>query len=377
MIYTRGHKSLPDLLALAGIYGQQCWQITALESIEWKDSTYMNGPIDIIIPWVDGADPRWQAEKRKYMESDAADAQANSAIRYQNWDNLQYLFRGIEKFMPWFHRVFLVTWGHLPPFLDTKNPKLRVVNHRDYIPAEYLPTFNSNTIEMNYHRIPELSENYILFNDDMFPLQPIEATYYFRNDVVCDEAVENIVTTAAFGPVANMARYTQINNMFIINKYFKKREVQRKHWEKWQCDDYGELLERTDSLRYWNDFPGFHDPHMPSAMKKSVLARLWELEQDVLARASHNRFRNHTDVTQYLIRYWQLCTGEFYPRRTLGKLYFVNKENCKKVASDIRLQRYQMVSLNEDCVQEEFETIKDGINAAFQEILPEKSSFER
>ena len=35
-------------------------------------------------------------------------------------------------------------------------PKLKLVSHKDYIPAEYLPTFNSNVIELWLHKIPEL-----------------------------------------------------------------------------------------------------------------------------------------------------------------------------------------------------------------------------
>jgi hypothetical protein len=95
--------------------------------------------------------------------------------------------------------------GHIPNFLNTENPKLEIVRYEDYIPKEYLPVFNSNTIEMNYHRIDDLSENFVLFNDDMIPLQPIDEEYYFQNNRVCDEAVENIVVTAAFEPVSHMA----------------------------------------------------------------------------------------------------------------------------------------------------------------------------
>lgn len=338
----------------------------------------MNHDIDIIVTWVDGSDPVWLKEKEKYLKIHPVyEEKSDSNIRFESWDNLQYWFRAIERFMPWVHNIFFVTYGHLPVFLRTEHPRLKIVKHSDYIPQEYLPTYNSNTIEMNFHRIPQLAENFILFNDDFFPLQPIEETYYFQNDQVCDEAVENIITTASFGPVANMARYTQVNNMFIINKYFRKKDVQSKNWEKWYCKDYGELLERTESLRYWYDFPGFHDPHMASAMKKSVLSHLWEIEQDALDKASQNHFRAYSDVTQYLIRYWQLCTGEFFPRRTLGKVCFVDMQNYQEIAREIAGQKWQMVSLNENCTSEEFEIIRKEINAAFEKILPDKSSFEK
>ena len=337
----------------------------------------MNGPIDIIIPWVDGSDPAWQAEKEQAIRKYCPEQLSNSNIRFQDWDNLKYWFRAIEQFMPWVNRIHFVTWGHVPEFLNLEHPKLNIVNHRDYIPEEYLPTYNSNTIEMNYHRIKDLSENFIIFNDDMLPLQPIQEEYYFIEDKVCDEAVENIIVASAFGPVANMARYTQVNNMMIINRYFKKRSVQEQNWEKWYCEDYGELLERTKSLSYWNDFPGFRDPHMPSAMKKSTLQKLWELEPGILDKASKNHFRAYDDITQYLIRYWQLCEGDFYPRRTLGKCCFVNKKNCIEIADAIQGQKCQMICINEDCVDAEFEVVKKLVNDAFESIFPEKSSFER
>ncbi|MFG6332112.1 MAG: Stealth CR1 domain-containing protein [Lachnospiraceae bacterium] len=336
----------------------------------------MNDQIDIIIPWVDGSDTEWQEEKKRYMDACSVDHQANSAVRYQNWDNLQYLFRGIEKFMPWFHKVIFVTWGHIPGFLDLQNPKLKVVRHQDYIPAEYLPTFNSNTIEMNYHRISELSENFILFNDDVFPLQPIKETYYFKNNKVCEQAVESPIMPVNIGDISGWSCTMKANNLLFINRHFKKREVQKKNPGKWFYPGYGELLKRNLGLHYWYNFVGFHDPHMPVALKKSTLAHLWEVEPHTLDTASRNRFRGQTDVSQYLIRYWQLCTGNFVPRKTLGKSVLVTMDNYKKTAEKIRRQEWQIISINEDVTSEEFETVKAEINQAFAYLLPEKSSFE-
>lgn len=336
----------------------------------------MNKEIDIIIPWVDGSDPAWQKVKEESKKRYHPEENSDSNIRFESWDNLQYWFRAVEKYMPWIHKIFFITWGHIPEFLNINHPKIEIVKHKDYIPQEYLPTFNSNTIEMNYHRIKNLSENFIIFNDDTIPLQPIEEEYYFINDRICDEAVENIIIAAEFGSVSNMARYTQVNNMMIINKYFKKREVQEKNPDKWFCKEYGALLERTNSLRYWYDFPGFYDPHMPSAMKKSVLKNLWKAEPEKLHRASLNHFRGHTDVTQYLIRYWQLCEGNFCPRKTQGKMCLVNTRNYQKYAEGIRNQKWQMVSLNEVCNPEEFKFIKKEINSALDYILPDKCSYE-
>ncbi len=281
----------------------------------------INGPIDIIIPWVDGGDPLWIAEKNKYMFKQEVVEDANNAIRYQSWDNLQYLFRGIEKFMPWVNKIFFITWGHLPNWMDVSNPKLKIVKHDDYIPCEYLPTFNANVIESNFHRIKGLSENYVYFNDDMFPLQHIDEQYYFQNDKICDEAVETPIIPVDIGPISRWGNATRMNNVLFINQHFNKREVQKKHNEKWFSDVYGELLDRNLSLNYWNNFVGFHDPHVPSAFKKSTLKEIWETDFELMDKVGKNRFRSYDDVTQYLARYWQLCKGDFYPRRTLGKCF--------------------------------------------------------
>ncbi|MDF2484240.1 MAG: hypothetical protein K0R46_408 [Herbinix sp.] len=336
----------------------------------------MNNKIDIIVPWVDGSDPKWIKERDFWLKETNADGYVNSNIRYQDWENLQYWFRAVEKYMPWVNRVFLVTWGHIPRWLNLDCKKLKVVKHDEYIPKEYLPTFNSNTIEMNYHLIEELSENFILFNDDIFPLQPIEEEYYFKDNVIGDEAVEGHVFPVDVGPLSAWGKYVQVNNMLLINRHFQKREVQEKNWDKWYCVDYGELLERTRSLNYWYDFAGFRDPHMASALHKSTLAHIWEVEHNVLDIASGNKFRSYTDISRYVIRYWNLCEGNFNPRRTLGYTEAVRIDNFEIIAEGIKKQKWKMINLTEVCTPEEFVSIKRYINKALQCVFPDKSNFE-
>ena len=122
--------------------------------------------IDLVVPWVDGNDITWLEEKRKY--SSVSWSEGNSNSRYSPSDNFKYWFRSVEKFAPWINKIFFVTYGHLPEWLDISHPKLRIVRHDEYIPKEYLPTFNSHVIELNLHRINDLSEYFILFSDDVF-----------------------------------------------------------------------------------------------------------------------------------------------------------------------------------------------------------------
>ena len=142
--------------------------------------------IDIVILWVDGNDPEWLKQKNKYLEI-KGDTNIN---RFRDCENLQYLFRGIEKYAAWVNKIFFITWGHIPKWLNTNNEKLEIVRHAEFIPNEYLPTFNSNVIEMNLHRIKKLSSKFILFNDDLFILKELKPTDFFEKDLPKDFYVE-------------------------------------------------------------------------------------------------------------------------------------------------------------------------------------------
>ena len=133
--------------------------------------------IDFVIPWVDGNDPEWKKEKALYQTELIDDS--NSVNRFRDWGLLPYWFRSVEKFTPWVNKIYFITWGHLPQFLNSEHPKLRIVDHRDFIPEEYLPTFSSHAIEVNIHRIRELEECFVYFNDDTFILRPLPETSFF------------------------------------------------------------------------------------------------------------------------------------------------------------------------------------------------------
>ena len=289
---------------------------------------------------------------------------------------LKYVFRGIEIFLPWVNKVFLVTCGQVPDFLNLNAAKLRLVFHDEYIPNKYLPTFNSSTIIMNYFRIKDLSENFIIMNDDMYFLSYIPEEYYFINNTVCDEAIESptFMKTGANERWVNKLRY---NNMSFINRYFKKQDVQSQNYDKWFFEGYGELLERNKAMAYWNDFSYFRNPHLPGSFKKSVMAHLWELEPETLDSGSKNRFRDDTDINEYLVRYWTLCEGNFIPRKTLGKSFGVTMDNYKELAEIVANASEPTVCLNELCSPEDFLVIRDEIQKAFEKILPDKSSFEK
>ena len=118
-------------------------------------------------------DPVWQGEYASAVGGDVL------AKRYRDWGTLRYLFRGIQKHLPFVNQVFLLVSGEsqVPEWIDREN--VHVVLHKDIIPERFLPTFNSTTIEMFMHRIPGLGEEFLYFNDDMFPVMDCRQEDFF------------------------------------------------------------------------------------------------------------------------------------------------------------------------------------------------------
>ena len=130
--------------------------------------------MDVVITYVNGLDPVWREEYSRALNIPALDK------RFRDWGTLRYLLRGVETYMPFVRNVHLVVSGktQVP---EWASDRLKVVTHRDIIPEEFLPTFNSTTIEMFLHRIPGLDERFIYFNDDMFPVSPCREEVFFRD----------------------------------------------------------------------------------------------------------------------------------------------------------------------------------------------------
>ena len=116
---------------------------------------------------------------------------------------------------------------------------------------------------------------------------------------------------------------------------------------------------------------------MAVAMKKSVIKKIWELEPEIMDASSRNKFRSYSDISQYIFRFWKLCEGDFYPRRTKGLYVNITDENCEKIADMIRGRKHQMIALNESGELRNFENVRSVINKALSEIYPEKSIFEK
>lgn len=327
-----------------------------------------NYPIDVVITWVDSNDLNWQKEREKYLDpSFSKNKHVGAMNRYQDQGTLQYIFRGIEKHMPWVRKVFLVTCGHYPVWLNLNYDKLVLVKHEDFIPKEYLPTFNSNSILINLHRIKSLSEHFIYFNDDMYVVNKCDREDFFKNGLPRDMALMEPIIASDSDPFWDM----MINNLMVINRNFDKKESLKKRRNWFSCKYTFKSNIKNFLLKKYRKFPGFYDAHIPNAHLKSVFEEVWNKEFDICNSTSLHKFRNSEDITEWTMRYWQLASNKFVP---------INKDklgcySSLKDSSGIKLmknaQMYKLICLNDETSDPKI------LEDFFNKLFPQKSSFEK
>jgi hypothetical protein len=326
--------------------------------------------IDFVIIWVDGNDQEWLKEKNRFSP-DEKKFNINN-VRYRDWDILHYLFRGIEKFAPWVRKVHFVTCGQVPEWLNLEHPKLNFVKHSDYISGEYLPTFSANPIELNLHRIEDLADRFVFFNDDMLLTAPVTEQDFFEDGLPRNIAVLNPPTPNRHG-ISTII----MNDLGIIADHFSFTASLRENWKKWFHLGYGPQLLRTLLLLPWRRYLGFYETHLPSPFLKSTFEEVWKQEEAVLKKVSGHRFRDDSDVNQYLMTYWQIASGNFAPGDPkIGKMYDVGTQ-IDAITDAISNQRRKLICVNDSEKIDDFTDLQRKLIAAFDQILGEKSSFEK
>ena len=332
-----------------------------------------NDKIDFVVLWVDGSDENWLKEKNKYSLNPTDIS--NQKNRYRDWGILKYWFRGVEKNASWVNKIYFVTWGHVPDWLDTSNPRLKIVKHEDFIPKEYLPTFNSNVIQFYLNRIEGLSDKFVLFDDDIFIIKNTKPTDFFKGDKICDNYGENVFHISKMGDVYP---HTILNNLQCIFENYSKKNFYKHYWYKIFSPKNGLKVNiKTLSTIGYTQFIGIHHQHICMSYTKKHYELFWKYCENQLKECSKNKFRSYNDLTTLLVKYIALLEGDFVPRSIrFGKRFELGKNNNELYTALIK-QKYKVLCINDSSEDVEFEKTKKVLISIFEGIFKEKSSFEK
>ena len=320
--------------------------------------------IDFVVTWVDGGDPVWQADKAKYS-TEGGDA---TASRYRDWDQLRYFFRAIEQNAPWVNKIHFVTYGHLPEWLDTTNPKLNIVNHSDFIPEEFLPVFNSTAIEVHLHRIKGLADHFVYFNDDTYIMKPCKESDFFVNGLPVDEAF----FVPAIPHEDDYYCHHLFNDYSVYTDYLSAKTLLKNAFKfvnfKFGWNNIIQILARNKYIR---------PLHHAKSFLKSSFETIWRDHERYMLRTARSRFRKELNNSPQVFRGYQIITGKFYPKHKRKYARVIDTCDVELAKSAIESGKFKYLCLSDNTPAEAFEAAKREINASFDKIFPKKSSFEK
>ena len=262
--------------------------------------------------------------------------------RFRDWGTLKYLLRGIETKMPFIRNVYLVVshTSQVPEWADQE--QLKIVLHKDIIPAEFLPTFNCNPIEMHLHRIPGMDEEYIYFNDDMFPVGECKPTDFFREG----------------RPV--IGYYT---HLFASGMYKKI------------CRNSDRLARKALGMKPSCFFT--RPQHICSPMLKSQCEELYSMVEDEIRKTSATRTRTEENLNQYLFLDYMNYKGMVIKEKISNKHFSVAVASPDSLRDFLHKPTRNLVCINDVRLSEErYEQLRGTILDAFESTFPAKSRFE-
>ncbi|MFJ1878414.1 stealth family protein [Streptomyces chartreusis] len=244
-------------------------------------------PVDAVYTWVDGDDPAMAAKRRAHqaLSDNVIAPRETGASRYTDHDELKYALRSLEMYAGFVRHVYLVTDSQLPAWLDPDAEGLTVVDHREILPADALPVFNSHAIESRLHHIRGLSDHYLYFNDDVFINRPVRAEHFFHGNGIARIPLSPLKLGVGAPHPLEPAPNSAGKNAREVIRRFHGTNITHK---------------------------SLHTPH-PQLL--SVMREMESLGIEELERTAYSRFRSTSDVApaSTLHHHWAIMSGRAVP----------------------------------------------------------------
>lgn len=286
--------------------------LKSLNKHNYPSQLLWNKPVDVVFTWVNSEDENWKKMILEYKSEEELDFD-----RYQNFDELKYSLRSIEKHISWVNNIYIVTNCAKPSWLD-ENSKIHWIWHEEIFPSlDYLPTFSSHAIESCLHRINGLSEYFLYFNDDVFLMKDMQKTNFFKTNDCSISFLESY--GAGFYPrELDNESYIDaaLNGKFLLERKFNISPVQ------------------------------FHK-HVPHVLRKSILSEMEEAFSENYEVVRSNRFRDKTDIStiSFLYHHYSYFKKESVRESCLGHL--IRHTNYRAKSRAINRKRPHFICIND------------------------------
>ena len=302
------------------------------------ENSDMYDKMDFVLPFVTCEDAHWKRDFARYNEF-------FDITRYRDFGTLRYLFRGVDKYMPFIDRIVLIVAypSQVPRWVNRET--VRVITHKEIMPASILPTFNSSVIECHINNIPDLSERFIYANDDMFPVGPLAIEDFFHED-----------------------------GKMVIN--YEQRESATNPFLE-MCEYVNGLAAGLAGLNVNHGYlrPDHFFSPMLKSVNRSIIKRLGETIPN-----SFTRLRHPDNINQYIYQDYYIYANLSVTDRNTYRAKRVSWNSpylTDEIVRDLDSREYDIYCINDEFWWQPVEPELDKIKAAFQRLFPTKCRFEK
>lgn len=320
-------------------------------------------PIDLVYLWVDDNDPIWKKKRDSFLaEKINKSTEVAGDARWRNNDELKYSLRSVEKFAPWINHIYIITDQQIPSWLNTKHPKISIVDHKDILPKQALPIFNSQAIESCIHKIPNLSEHFILGNDDLLFVKPTTPNIFFNEK----------------------------GNAIVRMKHFSRKKAQK--------GNYHRTIKRMQDLifeKFGKMIPLAPHHSFDAYLKSDYEFCVTNYYKEKWKETAFQRFRSEDDMQRCFVSYYMIVIGHAVLRKVgrynrIDGLWnkikaflthrYANDSRCIDLnISDYNaaMKKYNpiMICMNDN--QNTTESHREKLVPFLKHLFPQPSSFEK
>lgn len=263
--------------------------------------------------------------------------------------------------MPNVGQIYVVTDGQRPAYLHEfaeqglcAQDQIQVIDHQQLFAgySQYLPTFNSLSIETMLWNIDGLSEHFIYMNDDFFFNQPSDTTHFIAED----------------GKV-------QIYGHWQSNTWIKLKYL----WRKWRAQRFNGVnppkytvaqMLSADMLGLSQYLEVHHRPHL---LQKSIFKQYFAQHPQQLQQQIQHRFR---DADQFLpvglCNHIQIVNQQANVQPDLAIAYLKNSKSIETFLAALNDQsiRYGCIQSLDQIEADALAKVTDAMQHKFADYLP-------
>ena len=341
--------------------------------------------IDFVLPWIDGDDPHLQQLRRQYLTPSLNLQDEAASARFRDMGTLRYALRSITYHCPWYHKIYLIVKSLPPSWIKSDHPRIEIIKESDlFKDKSHLPVFNPTAVEMNLKNLKGLSETFVYLNDDFFIWRPIPPERFFVDGMPVDFFAHSPIPRNIFFELIKKRDtwiYSIVNTLKLLNSHLAPIHME----PRFLYHPTYSFLDKMNNFLFQNFFRKviwITHWHLPQPLLKKTLLEVNQFFEPYLMETSKHRFRSKNDLNQYIYRYWQLLTQQFYPYRH-NDGYVINIRSYRHLHQAMtHLQNNK--SLNFVCLNDhpqlsenEYKKTVKTLHDFLKKQFPQKAEFEQ